>query len=198
MAPVANDERRRRLGGAVRREVCRVDARRHGAEPRGRRLPREEGEIDVRDRQRELRLGGGARLVAPELPPLELEERPPPPAPVDLAQALPDDVLDVVLEEDHGHAGVRDVRHREEEVGDDQVHRVVGDHALNLPPQRRNAAPPEIHGVRRQPGPHEREGEPEALAFGDAVRHGDDALAVRQVDVEIARLPRPARASSAR
>ena len=94
-----------RFRDAVRREVGSVDAGRDRPHRGARRESGQEGAVSLGDCQRQLGLSARLGLVASDFAPLELQEgalprgRGP-------AQALPDHVLDVVLEEhDRDRAG---------------------------------------------------------------------------------------------
>src|SRR5712691_3636594 len=90
------DEGKRTLGGLARGEVGGVDARRHGADLGSRCSGGQGRSVRVRHGHRPPRPRARPGLVPPHLAPLELEQSPAPDSGFAVAQAFPDQVLDVV------------------------------------------------------------------------------------------------------
>ena len=95
--------------------------------------------------------GGG--LARAQLPPLHLEQCALPPARLEVREPLPNQVLDVVLEEQYGNgARLRHVHGRKKKIGDAQVEVALRQHLARRAPNAANAPLPEIDGVVGEPG----------------------------------------------
>ena len=178
----AEDKMCRYFGGATWLEVLGVHAGRYrrSADP-GAKL-RQPLFVIVRDRNGQVRSPAGVRLACAHLPPLHLEERALPRAALEMREALPDQVFDVVLEEQHGHVARHpDVHGGEQEVGDNQIDIALRERRPHLAADVANAPLPQIHGVVREPGARNRGGKRRTAALGNRVRHRDDPLAVREL-----------------
>src|SRR6266545_4948434 len=104
-------------------EIVHVHPRRHRIHSGARRQRFEHPAVLLGDRDRRARPRADPRLVAPHLPPFQLERQAPPRPPLRAAEAPPDQVLDIVGEEHDGHARLEwHVRGGSQKVGHAQIH----------------------------------------------------------------------------
>src|SRR5439155_21384224 len=109
---------------------------------------------------------------------------------LDVREALPDEVLDVVFEEQHWNVarlsrpksrGHRHVCRREQEIGDAQVDVALRERLTHFAAKRAHAPLPEIDGVVREPRARYRGCKGRTAALGYRVRDRHDALAAREL-----------------
>ena len=105
-------------------------------------------------------LPAGVSLAGTDLPPFQLEQHPFPGTCLDLCEPFPDEVLDVVFEEDDWDRAVhRHVRSREQEISDAQIDTAARDHGSHLATNFGDTPLPEIDGILREPRADEGRGD---------------------------------------
>src|SRR5262249_24655579 len=111
--------------------------------------------VHLGDRDGETGAVAGPSFVVPQLAPFDLEQRATPWAALDVAQPLPNQMFDVVIEEDCRNGPVRgDVDGRREKISHAYVHGTRPYQRGDGVAECGNSPPREIDGKGRKPGAH--------------------------------------------